>query len=248
MKIQFISDLHIEFGDFDYRPTDADLVIVAGDVNLGIKGAQWLIESIKDKPVLYVIGNHEYYKNAHPKLIGKLNATCADTNIHLLENAYYDHGDVRFFGATLWTNFELFGSPRIAGANCQSVMNYYKRIRRDPSYSKMRSIDIYRIHKKTITWLEKNLVEASDKRKVIISHHAPSIQSVPEKYRTDMTTTAYASDLEYLMKDYQPELWFHGHLHTNSDYTIGKTRVLCNPRGYCDEPNLNFNPVLTVEI
>ena len=40
----------------------------------------------------------------------------------------------------------------------------------------------------------------------------------------------------------------HGHIHSQQDYMIGDTRVVCNPRGYPDEPNANFIPNLTVNV
>ena len=43
----------------------------------------------------------------------------------------------------------------------------------------------------------------------------------------------YSSDLDEFIEDH-PEirLWTHGHTHHEFDYMIGKTRVVCNPRGY----------------
>ena len=44
-------------------------------------------------------------------------------------------------------------------------------------------------------------------------------------------------------------LWVHGHTHDSADYTIGATRVLCNPRGYSGvELNPRFDPNLLVEV
>jgi len=64
----------------------------------------------------------------------------------------------------------------------------------------------------------------------------------------DAINPAFASDLENLILEFQPELWIHGHIHTACDYTIGKTRVICNPRGYPSELNTGFIPEKVVEI
>lgn len=40
MKIQIISDLHREFGSTDLSFENADVVILAGDVDLGTKGIE----------------------------------------------------------------------------------------------------------------------------------------------------------------------------------------------------------------
>ena len=136
MKIQIISDLHQEFGITELSFDNADVVVIPGDVNLGIKGFHWIQSRIKDKPVIYVLGNHEYYKSSYPKVLNKLKILAKNTNIHVLEDSFIDIDDIRFHGCTLWTDFSIFGDPMEYGIICQSVMNDYKMIKRDPSYSK----------------------------------------------------------------------------------------------------------------
>jgi len=59
MKIQVMSDLHLEFGAFEIPRTDADVIVLAGDIHVGIKAIDWIKN--QTKPVIYVLGNHEYY-------------------------------------------------------------------------------------------------------------------------------------------------------------------------------------------
>lgn len=101
MKIQVLSDLHIEFRPFDIPDTDADVVVLAGDIHLGIKGIIWAIKNISNKPVIYVLGNHEYYGQTYPKLIKKLKETSTGTNVQILENELIQIGGVNFLGCTL---------------------------------------------------------------------------------------------------------------------------------------------------
>jgi len=54
MKIQIISDLHQEFGLSELTFKNADLIILAGDINLGTKGIVWIKENIPNKPIIYV--------------------------------------------------------------------------------------------------------------------------------------------------------------------------------------------------
>ena len=64
MKIQFFSDLHLEMSEISFRPADdIDLVVSAGDLNVGAKGVEWSVEQSNrhSLPWIYVIGNHEYY-------------------------------------------------------------------------------------------------------------------------------------------------------------------------------------------
>lgn len=79
MKIQIISDLHQEFGMMDLSFGNADVVIIAGDVNLGTKGIQWIKSKIPNQPVIYVLGNHEYYKGSYPKTLNKIKAEAENT-------------------------------------------------------------------------------------------------------------------------------------------------------------------------
>lgn len=242
MKIQLLSDLHIEFSDFEYQETDCDLVILAGDIHIGEKGVSWALEHIKNKPVLFVAGNHEFYGKAYPKHLRTLRALTEGTNVHLLENEVLTLKGVNFFGCTLWTNFELYGDPRVAGHECQQVMNDFKRIKLSTPYRKLRSRDIASIHYGSVKWLKAQLCRSSGKKNLIITHHAPSQRSIPTGLQDDSTNPAYASNLEELILEYNPQVWIHGHLHNSSDYRIGQCRILCNPRGYPDEVNREFDP------
>lgn len=248
MKIQVISDLHQEFGYTELSFGGADVVVFAGDVNLGVKGIEWILSTVKDIPVVYILGNHEYYKGSYPKTLRKIEELSQNTNVHVLENRSVVVGDLTFHGATLWTNFELLGDSRVNGSICQEKMNDYKMIRRDPSYSKLRSVDTYVIHRSSMKWLEESLESSSTRKNIVVTHHAPSIQSVPEKDRTNVLSSAYASNLEATILKYKPDFWIHGHIHEPARYTVGNTTVLCNPHGYIDEPYNGFNKNLIIEI
>jgi Icc-related predicted phosphoesterase len=69
-------------------------------------------------------------------------------------------------------------------------------------------------------------------RTIVVTHHAPSIKSNVDQYRSDRLSAAFASNMEDFILEHQPRLWIHGHTHESFDYQIGKTRVVCNPRGY----------------
>lgn len=248
MKIQIISDLHQEFGITEISFEKADVVIFAGDTNLGIKGIQWILSKITNIPVIYILGNHEYYKGSYPKTLNKIIESAQATNIHVLENKSVKLDGITFHGATLWTDFRLLGNPRINGSICQSKMNDYKMIRRDPSYSKLRSIDTFSIHMASRKWLEESIESSNTDKNIVITHHAPSIKSVPLKFREDVVSSAYASDLEEMIFKYQPNYWIHGHIHEPIEYEIGKTKIICNPHGYIDEPYNGYKQELIIEL
>jgi len=248
MKTQIISDLHQEFGTSQLKFDNADLVILAGDINLGVKGINWILNEIKDKPVIYVLGNHEYYRGSYPKTLHKIKALAENTNVYVLENESVEIENITFHGATLWTDFSLLGNPREYGMICQQKMNDYRKIRRDPTYSKLRTIDTFRIHNESLRWLTSSLDKKESETNVVVTHHAPSIKSVPEKYKGDPISSAYASNLEELILKYQPNFWIHGHIHQPIRYEIGNTQVICNPHGYIDEEYNGYQKELIIEI
>lgn len=235
MKVKLLSDLHIEFEELYTTFDGADVVVFAGDVNIGTKGIEWIKRQNIACPIIYVLGNHEYYRHSYPRLISKVMEAAQYSNIHVLENRAVTIDGIGFHGATLWTDFKLFGDPRLAGQRCQEVMNDFKLIRRDPSYSRLRAIDAAMIHKTSLQWLAESLSTSECRTNIVISHHAPSKRSIPEQYQGDIVSAAYASHLDEFIETHNPDYWFHGHIHNSFDYKIGNCRVICNPRGYSNE-------------
>jgi len=248
MKIQILSDLHREFGALDHSFKQADVLILAGDVDIKTRGIEWLLQHVTDIPVLYILGNHEYYKSSYPKVLNKIKDLAEGSNIHVLENESIEIDNIVFHGTTLWTDFSLFGNPRYYGSLCQKTMNDYKKIRRDPSYSRLRSIDTYNIHKESLRWLEQSLEDSKGKTNIVVTHHAPSIHSVPEQYKEDPISSAYASNLEFFIERFSPKYWIHGHIHEPKRYHLGETEIICNPHGYIDEKYNGYIKELIIDI
>ena len=248
MKLHILSDIHVEFEAFEPPEISVDVVLLAGDIHVGTKGFEWAKARFLSTPVLYVLGNHEYYGEALPKHTRRLIALSEGSNVQVLENERVVIGDVVFLGCTLWTDFRLFGDPRIAGYEATQKMTDYRKIRVSPEYRRLRSIDTAAEHHKSLQWLRKELEGSDPDRTVIVTHHAPSAKSLPENYAADMLSAAYASELDDFVSTCGVPLWIHGHLHSPSDYILGRTRVLCNPRGYPDEFNPEFVPDLVIEL
>jgi predicted phosphodiesterase len=97
--------------------------------------------------------------------------------------------------------------------------------------------------------LREFLARGDPARTIVVTHHAPSIKSIADRYRADPVSAAFASNMDDFILEHQPRLWIHGHTHESFDYKIGKTRVVCNPRGYAStEENKGFRPDYTLVV
>lgn len=255
MKLWIISDLHLEFGQpFDRQPPpEADVMVCAGDMlTRGIvPSIEWLAANIPSSmPVVYTAGNHEYFGASVQESIRDARLLRDRyPHIHFLENEAVEIGDIRFVGATLWTDFRLNGGdPELAMAAAQSGMNDYKKIKYSKlPYQKFKPVHAYRKHHESCAFLKSALAESTAWKTVVVSHHAPSPRSIPPEFRGDPLSACYASDLENLIVEGRPTLWSHGHVHQKASYHIGETRVVANPRGYPGERTA-FDPQLIIEI
>ena len=249
MRIHILSDLHLEFAPFTMNDVRADVVVLAGDVHTGRNGIKWILKTITDRPVVYVLGNHEFYGQKIPKLIRDIKEIAEGTNVHVLENDKIEIGGVTFFGATLWTDFNLDGDPVLAEVAAQTGMTDFRRIRVSPTYRRFRPRDARLFHTQSLEWLAQQKTLASlGMRSVIVTHHAPSRRSIPPRFLSDPLNPAFASNLERFVTESGAALWVHGHIHDHSDFKIAETRVIANPRGYPSEPYTSFDPNLVVEI
>jgi Calcineurin-like phosphoesterase len=244
MKILVMSDLHLDTGPLGLikggrQPgDDADVVILAGDIDEGTFGLRWARTTFPKQEIIYVVGNHEYYLGVMEEVQAAMVRCAGELGIHLLENSSVDIQGVRFLGCTLWTDFDLMGKSRRqelmerAGA----AMNDYRLIRRwreeGPKHkqSKLQPEQTRQMHLASVHWLGQALDEGSAATTVVVTHHAPHPNSIPERYRLNILSGAFASDLTRLMG--RSSLWVHGHMHDCMDYEVNGTRVVCNPRGY----------------
>ncbi len=248
MRIHILSDLHVDFGPIALPAVDADITVIAGDLCPGKSALNWIWENIPPRPVVYVLGNHEFYGHATPKLIDDFRRLSKGTNVHVLEKESFFLKDVCFMGCTLWTDFCLFGDPAIARRAAASIMNDYHRIRVSPKYGRLKGHDTALFHSLSLRWLREKLAQHTSKPTIIVTHHAPSSQSLSPVDAQELINAAYASNLDDLVEASKARLWVHGHIHHPADYAIGETRVISNPRGYAHERSDNFNPGLVVEV
>jgi predicted phosphohydrolase len=248
MRLHILSDLHLEFGGITAPPTDADVIVLAGDIHLGNEGTRWARQNFCDKPVIYVLGNHEFYRHAIPALTQQLKRESNGSQIHVLENDAIELGGWTILGCTLWTDFKARGAPEAAMQAAEGIMSDYSVIRFSSENRPLRARDTFAIHTRSVAWLQQELTRHDRTRTIIVTHHAPSLRCEPIFYAKSPLSAAFASNLDDLVGDSRVPLWLHGHTHYNVDYKLGATRVLTNQRGYPQEHCEGFDPGLIVEV
>jgi predicted phosphodiesterase len=250
MNLHILSDLHLEYSTFEPPATDADVIVLAGDIGKKASGIIWAREAFPCMEIVYVPGNHEFYGTQRLETLEHMRITARNCSVHLLDNDEIVIDDVRFLGSTLWTDFKLLGeeSKLAAMKEGQAKLNDFKLIYEGlwGYFSPAHSVEL---HEKSLDWLLAKLDEPFSGKTVVVSHHLPSAQSVVERFKDVLIAACFASDLDYLFG--KMELWIHGHTHDSLDYEKNGTRVLCNPRGYVTyrgQENFDFNPKLVIEI
>jgi 3',5'-cyclic AMP phosphodiesterase CpdA len=276
MKIAVMSDLHLEFDtrsadglhqgtpsrdtlNFYLKPPhpQADVLVLAGDIHSGSLAVDWVLRHFSI-PTILICGNHEPYGHELFRVIAfdRQQASATGGRVVFLERATWEcksaaGGRVRFIGTTLWTDFRLYGTPRESMAIAEQRLEDFQLIRIERGYKlrTLRPSDTARLHSASVAFLYGELSRPFDGTTVVVTHHAPSPRSIAATFLNDPLTPAFVSNLERLIYTYEPSLWIHGHMHDSFDYMIGRTRVVCNPRGYFpDQLNRRFDPHFVVEI
>lgn len=269
MKLGICSDIHLEFG---YLPIEnkenIDVLILAGDIlvarALGKEPSNYREKDIEDfkqffrdcsekfPHVIYIMGNHEHYGgdfNDSPTILREF-CESIGSNVYFLDKETKEIDDVVFIGQTLWTDFN--NENPISMATAQGSMNDFRIIRNRVQGRKFIPLDVLEEHKKCLSFIDEQTKIYSDKTCVVVGHHAPSHMSVKPNYERDYHMNgAYRSNLEeFIMSRPQIKLWVHGHTHSEFDYMVGDTRVVCNPRGYVgyERQNQDVDPYFPLPV
>jgi predicted phosphodiesterase len=240
MKLQLLSDLHLETESFDPTPAPgADLLVLAGDIDATWAGyerfAGWPV------PVLVVAGNHEFDDREMHDAWPALREHCARHGLQLLQRETQVVADaqgrrVRFVGATRWSDFDLFG--RAHRERAQRAAAYFLRLMAATRAGQ--PLDASGVREEGLacrSWLETALAEPARERwdaTVVITHFAPSLRSADPRYGRQPGTASFCNADDDLIP--RADVWLHGHLHCRHDYHIDRpgrrpTRVVCHARG-----------------
>jgi hypothetical protein len=261
MKLQLLSDLHLETEDFDPQPAaGADLLVLAGDIDASWRGyerfAGWPV------PVVVVAGNHEFDRRELHDAWPALRALCVRLGFTLLQRQSLlfmaaDGLRVRVLGAVRWSDFELFGPAQRARA--ERAAAYFQR--QMLSTVDGQPFDAAAVRAEGLAcraWLEQALCERPRAgepgwdRTLVITHFAPSLRSADPRYGRQPTTASFCNADDDLIP--RADLWLHGHLHCRHDYSVPRpgrrpTRVVCNARGHAGKGEaVGHDPQALIEL
>lgn len=197
--------------------------------------------------VIYILGNHESYHddiaNTYSYIKEKLSYL---KNLHILEKETFKLEDITFLATTLWTDFNK--KDPVAMVNIARRMNDFQIIKNsnkknlDDAWSLTcwSPEDAYEEHLKSLIFIETELKKEENRKVVVITHHGPSYECVPEKYQGDkVMNPGYVSNLTDFILDH-PKIknWIFGHSHIVKEFMIGPTRIMANCRGYAGHESL----------
>lgn len=242
MKIQIFSDLHLGFAQFEPASSGADVVILAGDIDIKSRGVVWANE-VFQCPVIYVCGNHEYYGGHLDHTLRKMN-DAAMPHVHVLENETLILDQTRFLVTTGWTDYSSTGNTVAAKRAAWECMNDFAVIRTAENYRRLRPDDLIAKSNAAYAWLTQELDKPFNGKTVVVTHHAPALDHMADDLPEHLSA-AYANDWPELLG--KTDLWVYGHTHVAANFTKCGCHVVSNPRGYPGQIS-GFNPDLLIEL
>lgn len=236
MKIQYISDLHLEshnnrmfFEKYPVQPC-ADYLVLAGDIIPlnQIDQINLFLDHISHAftKVFWIPGNHEFYGSDY-KPYQSCNIPIRE-NVFLINNQSVILEEYEFICSTLWSNLDLNKRWFL-----QYHINDFKYIKYQEDY--IDALDYNAFHIDALSFLEHKFQTANPSKTIVVTHHCPVILSIPGQ---ENFSSVYGSSLEELIVKYQPLYWIYGHTHTaNEMINIRNTSLLTNQLDIASEIN-----------
>jgi len=258
VRLQLLSDLHLETESFDPAPAaGAELLVLAGDIDSTWDGyrhfAGWPM------PVLVVAGNHEYDGRDFDEAQAGLRMVCGELGFTFLERETLivtgAAGErVRILATTRWSDFDLFGAERRPRA--ERAAEYFMRLMAGTRRGK--PFDVAAVRAEALAcraWLESQLALSAQgrwDRTLVITHFGPSARSADPRYGGQPGTASFCNADDDLIP--RADVWLHGHLHCRHDYLQPRAarapaRVVCNARGLAAKgEDEGFDPLFTLMV
>lgn len=234
MKIRLLSDVHHEFCRDErlFKTQGEDVLVIAGDLNVGALSVYYSLMSFyeEQKNIIYVPGNHEYYRTSIADFDANISALTRDSSIRFLNPGSVVIDGVAFIGAALWTDFRKNSLAKLA---CSTRINDFRQVN---SFSPEMCSSLHLEHLEYI----KSAYEAHrEQKKVIVTHFLPAVECIALEYRNeaDLINYYFATDNGEYISGLSDTTWLFGHTHSNVDVTIGDTRCIANPYGYNRNPS-----------
>jgi predicted phosphohydrolase len=235
MKIQYCSDLHLEFPEnqkfLKRNPLKVvgDILVLAGDVVTfrDLEKANEFIDFACDhySVVYWVPGNHEYYGSDITDKPSPLHEKVRD-NFYLVNNRSIAVGGIKLVLTTLWSRID----PRHEWDIQRSVSDFSAI-----AYGgrKFTTHDFTFLHEESLNFLKGVFQEPGNGPVVVATHHVPSLMNYPKIYKNSPLTEAFAVELFDLIEHSGATCWIYGHHHVNTpEFNIGRTKILTNQLGY----------------
>jgi len=258
MRLQILSDLHLETESFEATPAPgAELLVLAGDIDRHWDGlrrfAGWPV------PVVFVAGNHEYDQRDVDQATVDLRAHCIALGIRILQRETAVLADdqgrrIRFCGTVRWSDFNAFGPAGLDKA--LRAGSYFQRVMGATRFGQAFDAQAVRVlGLECRAWLDQVLAEPPSGRwdkTVVITHFAPSLRSADPRYGNQPTTASFCNADDDLIP--RADLWIHGHLHSRFDYLVTRpglhaSRVVCQARGLEKKGEADgYDPLRIIEI
>lgn len=236
MKIQFASDIHLEFLEnskyIKENPFEVtgEVLVLAGDIGYlkdktlpSLKFWKWASSNYRE--VLLVPGNHEFYGNSDVQAYGDSWSRKILSNVHYYQNKVIRVENVDFILSTLWSYIRPEDEYFV-----HRGMNDFRQI----LYNGLRftPVDFNVEHEKCLNFIKKSVAKSTAEHIVVVTHHLPSLAVVAPEHRGSLLNSAFASELGDFIADSRIDAWIYGHSHTNEETVIGNTRIVCNQLGY----------------
>lgn len=256
MKIQVLSDLHLEFRLPSRRnkrgvsrkdleevgvqfSEEADVYVLAGDI-CTVQTLPYILDALGEveKPKVYVPGNHEFYGSSVKDTLCSLRSAFDKTNTYILERDVLDIDGIKFIGTCLWTEVD------------PSRYDEVKKWMNDFWMVEGLTPEIWnRMHIQAVDYIKLALSSYRDRKSIVVTHTSPSYQSMSLRFAGSPMNCLFHNNLDFMVEEYSPEVWIHGHTHDAFDYRLFNTRVVCNPLGYPREHDVpQYNPQLIIEV
>ncbi|HAF30440.1 MAG TPA: metallophosphoesterase [Bacteroidales bacterium] len=235
MKIQYCSDLHLEFPENkEYLKSnplkpEGDILILAGDIVpfAVMQNHDEFFDYLSDhfKYTYWVPGNHEYYYFDIAQKSGYIYESIRE-NVYLVNNTSVIHENVKLIFTTLWTKINPANQGIIQRSMSDfHVVNYKDEILTPFHYNQL--------HKESLKFLNKEFKNDGPEKTIVVTHHVPTFFNYPEVYKGDILNEGFGVELFDFIEKSKIKYWIFGHHHQNiNGFTIGSTKLVTNQLGY----------------